>query len=96
MRLMQGDRQGALADIERAMSMATAARGKAGFSAHLGYAALAKGNVHRAMGQPKEAAKSWRLAVLNLKHTLGCDPSGHAASTTIARWAVVRLKSRAR
>jgi serine/threonine-protein kinase len=70
-RLMQGDRQGALADIERAMSMATAARGKAGFSAHLGYAAMAKGNVHRAMGQPKEAAKAWRLAVLNLKHTLG-------------------------
>jgi serine/threonine-protein kinase len=70
-RLKQGDRDGALADIERAVSMATAARGKAGFSAHLGYAALTQGLVYRAMDRPKDAAKSWRMAVLNLKHTLG-------------------------
>lgn len=70
-RLRQGDAQGALADIEQAVNRTTAARGKTAFSSHLGYAAITQGAVYRALGRSKDAAKSWRLAVLNLKHTLG-------------------------
>lgn len=70
-RLKQGDIAGAQADAVQAMSIATAGRGKTAFSSLLGYAAITQGNVHRAMNNPKEAGKSWRLAVLNLKHTMG-------------------------
>jgi tetratricopeptide (TPR) repeat protein len=69
--LKQGDLRGALADIEQAVNRATAARGKTAFSSHLGYAAITQGAVYQALGRSKDAAKSWRLAVLNLKHTLG-------------------------
>lgn len=71
LRLKLGDIAGAQADAAKAMSIATAGRGKTAFSSLLGYAAITQGNVDRAMNQPKEAAKSWRLAVLNLQHTMG-------------------------
>jgi tetratricopeptide (TPR) repeat protein len=70
LRLKQSRFDAALEDAQRAIDVATAARGAARHSNFLGLALLMRADIERQMDDRKAALRSLRLAVENLRGTV--------------------------